>query len=764
MAMRYGRVAAALGLAAAGTYGVYLLACTDGPTYALFVNPAYPEAAASYAQGELGIVQPTFARWYLVEAYRRLNGLSDRRVEPLELAEPPAGDHFGAIDGWLKAREAILNTGQAVSRYSIETSRRVAGFVDIRNCGTDAIRTASNTLSARVAQFGAASAEVGDWLAGQDAVFKNCGDGSDSVVLPPDATTSNALIRADRAYQIACALFYATDYDAAAARFQAIGADPQSPWRKYGSYLSARAQVRKATVTAKTDADIAGAFDAAERTLQSVLDDDTLRDMHPSAKGLLGFVAVQHRPMQRLHELSELLAGRRDDIAWQDMRDYTWLMDEFIGNTVDYQYDTVEDRDQLTANDELTDWIISFQAKGDGALVHAFEKWHAGGSTPWLIAVLWKLPPTHAEADRVLAAAAQVRPDSPAYMTTAFLRVRLLAWMNRREDARRVLADLPSRAGVGVPQGAVNLFLAERLMLASSADAFAAAIARQPTGDYRSGNGDQRFEPPSVRVPSLDRDAAVLMTERMPLDRLADLAESPRIPLRLRVRIGAAAWARSVMLRRDAVGLRMAPVLRNAGPALAANLRTYVAALTAEDRHYAGILTLARTPSLAAYVRESDESGYYGNDPPDLGSPDHQSSYGWWWCGFERSELNGRSGVYQSSAPSVFPQILYGDKLPPFPEFLTVPEQSATNAEFEKLVASGTAPNYLADEAVAWAKARPQDEAAAEALALAIVGTRWGCTDESTGAHSQQAFATLHKVFPNSRWAKQTKYWYKGSY
>lgn len=760
MAMRYARLLAALCVAAAA-YGAYVLACSQGPTYALFVNPVYPEAAVPYAQGELGIVQPTFARWYLVEAYRRMKGLPDRSVEPLELDGPPAEDTAAVIGGWLNAREAILKTGKPVDPDSVETTRREQ-FFWFDNCGVDAVRTAAATLAARTGQFGAASVEVQDWLAGQDAVFMNCGDGAASAVLPPAPTSSHALIRADRAYQTASALFYAMDYDAAAARFQAIDADRQSPWRKYGRYLSARTRIRKATLVEKDPDAAAGAFDAAEKALQGVLADGTLRDMHSAARRLLGFVAVQHRPMQRLHELSTLLAGRT--MAWQDLRDYTWLMDRFVGNTSDYEYAALTNREQLTAADDLTDWIVTVQAKGDASLAHAIERWRATRATPWLTAVLWKVPATHAEADRILAAAADVRSDSPAFLTVAFLRVRLLTWMNRRDAARRVLADLPSQAGAGVPQGVVNLFLAERLMLAPTLDAFAAAIARQPIGDYPDGFGPPGRlppAPPSIGVPSLDRDAAVILTERMPLDRLADLAESPRIPMRLRVRIAAAAWTRAVLLRRDAVGSRVVPVLTNAGSGLAANLEPYIRAGTPSDRHYAGILALVRTAGLAAYISQSDVPGDT-DDPTGTDDAEHSSSEGWWWCGFKRNEGTGLSGAYQGGAPSVFPAMLYADTLPPFPEFLTAQERSAADAEFEQLVALGTAPNYLADEAAAWARARPRDEAAAEALALAIVGTRWGCTDPSTGSHSQRAFATLHRLFPNTRWAKQTKYWYAG--
>jgi hypothetical protein len=72
----------------------------------------------------------------------------------------------------------------------------------------------------------------------------------------------------------------------------------------------------------------------------------------------------------------------------------------------------------------------------------------------------------------------------------------------------------------------------------------------------------------------------------------------------------------------------------------------------------------------------------------------------------------------------------------------------------------GPAPTYLAIEAVKWAKARPNDPDAAEALAHAVEAGRWGCTDATTRPASRSAFQTLHRLFPTSEWARRTKYWY----
>jgi hypothetical protein len=80
--------------------------------------------------------------------------------------------------------------------------------------------------------------------------------------------------------------------------------------------------------------------------------------------------------------------------------------------------------------------------------------------------------------------------------------------------------------------------------------------------------------------------------------------------------------------------------------------------------------------------------------------------------------------------------------------------------ERQAMAALGTAPNYLAAEAVKWAKSRPTDLDAAEALAHAVEGTRWGCTDKGSTPASRAAFQTLHQLFPRSEWAQRTRYWY----
>jgi hypothetical protein len=97
----------------------------------------------------------------------------------------------------------------------------------------------------------------------------------------------------------------------------------------------------------------------------------------------------------------------------------------------------------------------------------------------------------------------------------------------------------------------------------------------------------------------------------------------------------------------------------------------------------------------------------------------------------------------------------------PTPEFLKA-SQAAAEREVALLQSLGPGPNYLAQTAINWATKNPTDQRVPEALHLAVKSTRYGCTDKETGRWSKAAFDLLRRKYPNSTWAKQTPYWFKG--
>lgn len=744
--------------ALAGVAGV-LLACGPFLTDLLTVQAIRPADYDAYARGNVGIVRPRFARVYLVQAYRRFSGQPPFRNA---VRERSALAEKRPVEEWSELADAVLNrqpdTDPAMRRL-FNQSRRIRDYQSIENCPDAAFANARNTLTARIARFGRSSPEVQAWTRAQVAVFSNCG--GEGLVLPEAAPSSaDPVILADSAYQTAAAYFYATRYEEAEQRFRTIAADASSPWRKYGRYLAARSSIRMATVTLDDPAQAAGRLTIAETDLKAVLDDAAAASLHNSARGLLDYIAARLRPVDRLHALSRALTNS-DTPPDQTLVDFQRLMDRFVGDRVDYTYDSIENRSELARGDDLVDWILAMQGSGDAALARAIARWKETRATPWLVAALWKLPSAHPDAAAVLTAAEAVDRSAPAFDTVAFLRVRVLIAQGRRDEARRLLGTLPSSASSGTPPETVNLLKAERFLLAGTLEELLANATRTIVVEHvESTNYSNRPAPRSAKEapgsPGFDVDAGIVLSRRLPLDRLVEAARSRTLPDRLRVRVAAAAFARAVLLRRDAAGLALTPHLRSLAPHLARDLDSYATAPDAEARHRAGVLLLLRTPGMHLSVQGVDDNVTY-----ELREPARQFDHMFrrnWWCRVDAGvETRFAAGSTDSATIALLSQ--GGDV--PFPEFLGPPERAKTEEELKQLTAIPPGPDYLASEAIAWARGRPTDTDAAEALALVVEGGRWTCEGAKNPELSRVAFQTLHQFFPQSKWAKQTKYWYR---
>ena len=86
-------------------------------------------------------------------------------------------------------------------------------------------------------------------------------------------------------------------------------------------------------------------------------------------------------------------------------------------------------------------------------------------------------------------------------------------------------------------------------------------------------------------------------------------------------------------------------------------------------------------------------------------------------------------------------------------------------AELAKLSKIECAPQVLSERIVAWVRnsgsRADQANVQAEALADAILSTRWGCNrGGGHAAYSREAFQLLHSRFPESPEAKRTPYWF----
>ena len=166
------RRALAWGIAVAVAGTAVVLACGPFFTDLRTVREGAPADRTRYARGELGVVKPTFARRYLVQAYRTLGGVAPLSPDDRRAGTEPAGTVPSQRWRDLQARE--LPAAAAKALKPISTDRIGADYSSFTNCLEAAFARALDTYAERTARYGARSRQAADWLAAQAAVFQNC--------------------------------------------------------------------------------------------------------------------------------------------------------------------------------------------------------------------------------------------------------------------------------------------------------------------------------------------------------------------------------------------------------------------------------------------------------------------------------------------------------------------------------------------------------------------------------------------------------------
>ncbi len=736
-------------------------ACGPFSRYAIFSFSKHPDFPLDkYSGGELGVLKPSYARSYLYVSYRLMLGgkfnqaeqqaLSGLWNERLDFNQENTDDSNVT---WQEARRKVPGIPADVGIQVVRDTGQ-DNYSSFINCTPDAFRNTIKTLEERIAKFGAGSAEVKEWTLAQDQVFANCGSGQ---TIPAEApNTSAPLIRYDRAYQIAAAHFYAMEYDEARSHFEKIASDTASPWHEQAEYLAGRSLLRKATLGA--EASRKETFAQAEAQFKKFIADTTQSSLRLSAQNLLNLIHIRTHPAESVRELSRSLLQQEPNANLkQELWDYTILLDRALGDSDETVDEGLKKALETGEKDDLTDWLITFEALPKDSLQHSIEKWEKTGSLPWLIAALSKIQPGDAKASALINAAERIEPASPAYATAQFHLTRLLLEKGDRANARRQL-DTVLQAQSGIPPSALNLFRQLRMMVAANLDEFLKYAQRQPAA--YSWDDDGRENPIDIKDDEdlktwggrslLDADSTKILNEQFPLELLREAATNKNLPEHLRKQIALSAWTRAAILDDAETARALAPVASTLAPELKTYLDAYLSATTAANRKSAALYAILKSPGLAPYLASN-----IGRLTP-LGERDIYRDN--WWCDMNvnTSEDATEEDTSESSSKSFMQPLNLA------PEFFSEAQRAAATRERAKLLSLGAAPNYLAREVIAWADRTPNDPRVPEALATAVTATRYGCSDKETGKWSKAAFDLLHKRYPKSAWAKKTPYWFNG--
>jgi len=723
-------------------------------TDAIFVYTKHPDfPLEQFARGQLGVLKPGYARSYLFVAYRNLIGVSfsEAEVSALKTLWDERLNYAGELDDsawvktWTDARSKVPGVGAPAEIRAFRHREKPHEYETFLNCQQDAFENAAATLAERIKRFGADGTQVRTWISGQDLVFANCSEGNH--IPEPLSSGVEALSLNDRAYQIAAANFYAGNFDEATRSFDTIAHDRVSPWRESAPYLAARSLIRKASLAEKEDEGRPALADAETR-LNAILRDKSLSSSHHAAARLANLVRLRLHPEEKLHELAHAIVKKENsDDFKQAVWDYTALLDKFVGDDEEANKKPVAPN---VRSDELSDWLLTFQSESAEASTHSLERWEKTNSLPWLVVALAKADAHQPKLDALLSAAERIDHNSPAFPSIAYHTVRLLMESRRNRDALRMLDAILANDRSRLPASAINLFLGQRMLLAETLEEFLKSAQRAPTGFSDDSDGrelpeDEKETTETTRGSKLffDADATNTLNTLAPIDVLTQAAFSKTLAINLRRDVARAAFMRAALLDdRESAG-RAAVLLGELHPELKELLAAYQRAATPDARRFAAAYLSLKFPGMRPYVASG-----VGRTTP-LGEIDSFRDN--WWCAQPPASLSGPPNEEQDAKKV--------KKVAP-PEFLLA-SQAVAAKQFSALRELGAGPDYFCRLVIEWARQNPTDPRVPEALHLAVRSTRYGCTDKETGRWSKAAFDLLHARYPNSSWAKQTKYWFK---
>jgi hypothetical protein len=714
--------------------------------WALDESGGPPAEQAAFYDGNLGVLmgQSPWAR--LFGAWRLLHGLPVGKETGAALAETCCEESpqrlADAVNAWLAARQAV--PGVATLSY-IETDRDVGDLSGVPTCFADAFDTASKTLAERVAQHGKDDPGIRAWLDGEDAVFASC---HDDATLPPLPAAAADWLKADRACQAAARALYRREFDEAAAQFRTIALDTASPWHGLAPYLALRAEIHGAIHAQSKDAYAKAQSELAALTAAGGYGQGEL----PKLAGMLDF---RMAPEQRRARLAEaLLAPVLTASAASDFKDLRRLGQAPQGTPEFLDWISVFGRDPDSSQNHYRDDPDLVWKTDDDARAHALARWRTGKDPAWLIAAMAATAPGDKEAAELAQAAGAVAPEAPAYLTTDFHRIRLIAGSGDAAAIRGELDTILKRTDLSATTR--NLFLAERSQFAETLASFAELAPRLPACAAvppADGTCTPGYRGDPAQTTDLGPEAVALI-DRMKLDTRAALARLPTLDAGFRLDIALTSWVRAVLAGDDAAADALARDLKALLPPVAADWQGFLDAKTPADKRFAAYFILAKMPGAAI----------------DLGSGDYTRPTGTSVAQFQGHWPDWLYIPAGHPAPPATPPTEVADAvclglcgpagfLLRSPDFVNAGTAQAAQerAHYHPADAAKADATSVWEEVLGYAAGHPKDPRSPEALYWLVRISRFG-TGHNHSSH--RAYDLLKERYPASDWAKKTKYYY----
>jgi hypothetical protein len=588
-----------------------VVACGGGGSYLTwrFWYEAQPSTGdEAFVKGKLGIIGPSMPASRLWVAYRHLAGIgvSDQQQEDVLGALDRSGrfsqgDLYNigaAVSSWLEARshvpgvDEIERPGYLRNRVVSIGDRQVRNI--LRNCLSDSFHVAVKTLDERTLRFGVGSPEVIEWVRGQDKVYMNCDDGS---TLPLELDSSwHQVLRFDREYQMASALYYSEKYAEAEQAFRQIASRRESQWWETARYMAGRTMARD------------GRLEEAVKWLDTAAADASSEDWVRRSHQLADHYLARHDPQARLIEVD--LALSREELGRDFKQDLTdWIM----------CLEKVRRERQPPSTGELTTWFWLWR-RWSGWDFNGPDPTSSMADRPWLLARLQRtygrtlgwLDQDLSEAETLIELASGIKEDEPGYLTAQYHRARLLIDMYRISQARDELGRLVATEGLSLADE--NRLRDLRSLTANTVSDFLIDTVLRPV-EVGYSNGERRsLSPVSERTwkpdARLPTQRAIDFFNRLSPRDLVELVETAELPQGLKVRLAHTSWTRAVVLEQFEVARQASALAAELGSYLKNPLR-----ISADDAaaSFDAAITMLRYPQLSPLflsVIDQDRSPY----------------------------------------------------------------------------------------------------------------------------------------------------------
>ncbi len=760
-------------------------ACAPDLAYAILINGNHPDLPLKlFAGGNIGIVQPGWAKSYLVVAYRVLSGkplskLEQDSVINLWHKRIMNGSRFGTgifIDEkseYLKLRAKALGTDV---KSNPEIYWKLDSYWYENGIGDSAFQLARATLSGLLKKYPPKSPPVLEWVKAQDGVI---GIGAEGTVVPsPLPKTADPALKSYRNYQIAAANFYLKKFDKAESMFQAAAASPDSNLSRIASYMVLRSKSNQIL-----RGDGAGDEKAVAAALQKAADSATKVSEREDILDLL-------RPISYLNlssgDVVKMLATMIDTGTSKrfgnDGGDLTFLLD---GNAPLTGLDVQGSKDTPMLSDvsDLADFVCNMQKesyltwpeseedkkkakeKDLNAAKHAREMWGKTKSAPWLVAALSGMGLRLNDDKELFDAAMNTPQSSPAFLTARFYVIDALITSGKRDEARKHLTPLLAR--INLPPTTRNLFSTQMAAASQSLPEYLKYAVLNPPEILSSSNDlvSKKFtqlesaQHYQTETAALDTVSALDLSRNAPLSTWIQFARDQAVSARFKPVIVRAAWTRAQMLQKANEAAKLETLLASTNPSLAPAVAKIRSSAEGPARQFAIACLILRNYGMSPYLSGGaerhaapiDEFDYYNNNfwvplSLDEKSADSDNSYSY-------NDMTGYVGDNEVRDK------MKGYWQPGLSRFLSDAEKKSAKADLLTLNKNHPS-RFLGQIVLDYAKSHPSDPDVPEMLYRVVKLPKWTEVTPAGSEFSKKAYLALHTAYPGNKWTKKAVCYY----